>query len=1069
MKIYQPMLFVGLGGTGCLIGAELENRLREALCGPDGTALYPVLRGRQLLPYQLPDCLQFVYADLNEAELNRLPHTRADGALKAAYSRTSRATFGLLPRFDSYPEVARSLRTNLPDPMCGWLPPRSGEPRIAPLIRGAGQLPTVGRAALFETFRSGLGAALGPIREAISLISKSGGDLTSLGGSLADTCDVFVAFSVAGGTGSGLFYDYLHLIGQAFDEAHHRVKIYPLVLMPSAFDDGRGGGRAARLNAGRALVDLFRLVDEQNAPDADDSLDDVGTQSRQRLEYPGGLAVHLRPSTAQTAFLFSRTSGIEREDLHRSVVSLVMSLLGTELGDDDGRTHDSDHLYQSFADSFINTNVERAATAPTGIGHRGVSTSLVASMTVPVDELAELVAARLLAAALRCQETAPRPPDGVRREIIREFFAASNIEPVWNRASLPINEPRPATGARAIQDALATRRAAMEDALGDLDRHLRQQVAELAAGFDPVRGVRQLLGRCDVTEVHRVVFGDPGARDRLERAGFVGMLENRRREPERPPGLLAGPPPPLGVRDRMAGLVKAKWTDPEVATLLQQQDDWYQWESRRAWHRHWADHAGRWDRTLAGVKSELVALIGGFREQADEEHASFRQRTRHLYRPRTGVSYLLPPQGDLASFYDAVVHRLLLAEGLRETDDERDLLGRLVGPDHWRTAFAEVRTDARRAVQVVKDMLQHRIKRLFVEPGDHEERPLLPRLGTLLAESAAGGGGQVSDEAMEQCRHKLASLLPVGFSPEGSGRLKVLIVYPATSTDASVRKFLEREMRLPRDSEREIEFRPVSTESITVVLFRSAMSLTEVPEVRETLTLWSEALAAEQPGDHLRWRQRLGYAYDFLMGTDQDRRHILHRLLCAMWNNQVQVFGDVTNPRQIRIGLQDRESAAMVCPLDPPGGALSSWGNLLRAYEAWTLAEDGGGIRNAFCEQLMATVPFGLESSPVAPHGLFRTLVDKVAPQQQSLLAQLSGSPDGQRPAGYEDLAAFWNETLPGALDMPFPRAHRMANWTLRKLDQSLRAVPAPYAPPVADLRFTAAADLTKEPRGERP
>lgn len=135
MKIYQPMLFVGLGGTGCLIGAELENRLREALCGPDGTALYPVLRGRQLLPYQLPDCLQFVYADLNEAELNRLPHTRADGALKAAYSRTSRATHGLLPRFDSYPEVARSLRTNLPDPMCGWLPPRSGEPRIAPLIR----------------------------------------------------------------------------------------------------------------------------------------------------------------------------------------------------------------------------------------------------------------------------------------------------------------------------------------------------------------------------------------------------------------------------------------------------------------------------------------------------------------------------------------------------------------------------------------------------------------------------------------------------------------------------------------------------------------------------------------------------------------------------------------------------------------------------------------------------------------------------------------------------------------------------------------------------------------------
>ena len=38
-----------------------------------------------------------------------------------------------------------------------------------------------------------------------------------------------------------------------------RVKIYPLVLMPSAFTLGLGGGRPAELNAGRALLDLFRL------------------------------------------------------------------------------------------------------------------------------------------------------------------------------------------------------------------------------------------------------------------------------------------------------------------------------------------------------------------------------------------------------------------------------------------------------------------------------------------------------------------------------------------------------------------------------------------------------------------------------------------------------------------------------------------------------------------------------------------------------------------------------------------------------------------------------------------
>ena len=35
-KIYQPVLFVGLGGTGCDIGAELERPLRQEICGPDG-------------------------------------------------------------------------------------------------------------------------------------------------------------------------------------------------------------------------------------------------------------------------------------------------------------------------------------------------------------------------------------------------------------------------------------------------------------------------------------------------------------------------------------------------------------------------------------------------------------------------------------------------------------------------------------------------------------------------------------------------------------------------------------------------------------------------------------------------------------------------------------------------------------------------------------------------------------------------------------------------------------------------------------------------------------------------
>src|ERR1700735_2185720 len=98
MKLYQPVLFVGLGGKGCDIGAELERRLREEICGPDGSNFRRLRREPGLKPYQLPSCVQFVYADMNQAELDRMPSRVVPGpehipvaALSASYAN------GLVP------------------------------------------------------------------------------------------------------------------------------------------------------------------------------------------------------------------------------------------------------------------------------------------------------------------------------------------------------------------------------------------------------------------------------------------------------------------------------------------------------------------------------------------------------------------------------------------------------------------------------------------------------------------------------------------------------------------------------------------------------------------------------------------------------------------------------------------------------------------------------------------------------------------------------------------------------------------------------------------------------------
>src|SRR4051794_32737078 len=219
MQIYQPMLFVGLGGTGCRIGAELERKLREELCGPDGNALRDRMPGEQMAAYQLPGCLQFVYADLAEDEFGHIENRVVpDRSHLPAAERTYTMVRELVPPYDTYPEVARSLRLSAAPVVESWLPPAEHEPRVGPLSKGAGQLPTIGRAALFETFRTGLAPAKSSLHKAIGQINNSGGQLSRLGGKLRDSIDVFVAFSVAGGTGSGLFFDYLHLIGDALAE-----------------------------------------------------------------------------------------------------------------------------------------------------------------------------------------------------------------------------------------------------------------------------------------------------------------------------------------------------------------------------------------------------------------------------------------------------------------------------------------------------------------------------------------------------------------------------------------------------------------------------------------------------------------------------------------------------------------------------------------------------------------------------------------------------------------------------------------------------------------------------------
>jgi len=1043
MKIYQPMLYIGLGGTGCLIGAELERRMRTELCGPDGTDLQERMTGMDFLPYQLPSCTQFVYADLNEAELSRLEQrvTPAGGHSQAA-ARTQHLVHGLVPRYDTYPEVARSLRTNAGPLTSEWLPPPIGEPRVAPLARGAGQLPTVGRAALLETFRSGTGPAQQPILDAIGQISTSGGELQRLGGKMRQSCDVFVAFSVAGGTGSGIFYDYLHLIGDALARASYRAQIYPLVLMPSAFAAGLGGGRPAKLNAGRALLDLFRLVDDQNGQAAQTQIDDVGLTGALAVRYPTGVEIRLRPSTVQTAFLFSLTAGMERDDLHRSVVSLMLSLVGTDQERAEDRAKVADRQYQSFADEFINRGVEREIPAPSGLGNCGVSTSLVASMTVPVDDLADIVSSRLLAEAVNELSVPPPGTAEVNRALVEQAFGLANVESLRTRSPLDFTEPAsPKKGADAVIRALNTRLKTMEASLDALDRRLAEQIPKQAQDFDPRRAADQLLAQTDLFRLHRVLVGHKELRDPVDQMGFLGLLEGRRREPTPPPGQNVNPPQAgTKIRDRWFRR-KPRWTDPVVQEAIERQNEWFRWRARRSWHAAWADQTPRWERKSVELRRHLTAITEAFTAHVQTDTGQFSKRVQDLYRPRTGVSYLLPPQGnDLEPFYQAVLRRFrdfyVARDRLRPTATAADVVNEVLGEQTWQAAWSAGQDfGSTQAVEVVRDRLKQEVLRLF-RHREAGERPLLPALTDLLAAAAGREGVSVGEDDLQQFRQKIAALVPGGFDPQGSGNLKILISYPAGGRDPDLERYLQHEVYLPRDADTTLEFRPIDAESVVVVLLRTSMSVTEVPELRGVLKFWAEALRNEQPQDYLRWRQRLGYDFGYLVSTDEHRIHILHRLLCAMWNGWVQVIdGPLESPVRIVVRLGNSDAASMILPLSEYDGT-SSWASMLRSYEDWTITDDES-IRRDVCARLMASRPDGIDRTPRQPSELYLTL-RKITDDQRTATAALQRNLPADSRSYATALNDFWTHLLPAALDLPFRGVNSPVRATLRELEKAV-------------------------------
>src|SRR5262249_6962199 len=159
--------------------------------------------------------------------------------------------------------------------------------------------------------------------------------------------------------------------------------------------------------------------------------------------------------------------------------------------------------------------------------------------------------------------------------------------------------------------------------------------------------------------------------------------------------------------------------DEAVGESLEKQDMGFRWRARRSWHAAWADQTPRWERKVELLRREMVDITDAFIQHAQQDGYRFAQRVRDLYRPRTGGSYLLPPQGnDLEPFYQAVLRRFVslyvAQDRLRPTATEADVVNEIVGAEIWRRAYTDGwQHGPAQAVARVRDRLKQEVKRLF--------------------------------------------------------------------------------------------------------------------------------------------------------------------------------------------------------------------------------------------------------------------------------------------------------------------------------------------------------------------
>ncbi|MEM9070915.1 MAG: tubulin-like doman-containing protein [Myxococcota bacterium] len=307
-----PTLFVGLGGSGGRAISRIAGRLRSS-------------RDWEL---KYRDLVRFVGIDTNAADLAKLREGRGRmGHVDATMTIADfdKVEFTKLRRGEAFADA---------DPyFTQWVHPwyRFREESGA----GAGQIRIESRLGFFRSVE--VGEVTRQLQDVLAGMMSHGHGMRRHGAPL----QVFVYFSVAGGTGSGAFLPFAYLLRDLIGDK--RARLFGFAILPDAFEDKVGMNRDGTLaNGYAALKELEQLMrlDAQAPPNSLTFHYDPRNKSRTTVDRRPFDLVYLvdRPER----FSIDNVGGALADATY---VQIFSPILGEQQGDYDNYTKESRALF----------------------------------------------------------------------------------------------------------------------------------------------------------------------------------------------------------------------------------------------------------------------------------------------------------------------------------------------------------------------------------------------------------------------------------------------------------------------------------------------------------------------------------------------------------------------------------------------------------------------------------------------------------------------------------------------------------------------------------------------------